>query len=216
MDLVGARHGDLGERHRGLTGRRCLQVRPGRRYGGLFRPRYEQHAGAEQDSAAEERDANRRSLRLRAHTPHQHESANAQPPGEGRAGGEPGRAAKIGNPAAEADERRANEQGKGGAMHDRLFNNQQQLQPAALEKHAEALGLDVQGFKTCLDSSKYSDKITASLKEGQKVGVTGTPAFFLGYTQGDGAEVKAVKFLSGALPFTAFKDNIDKLLDTKK
>ncbi len=67
-----------------------------------------------------------------------------------------------------------------------------------------------------LDSSKYSDKINTSLKEGQKVGVTGTPAFLLGYTQGDGAEVKAVKFLSGALPFTTFKDNIDKLLDAKK
>jgi protein-disulfide isomerase len=110
----------------------------------------------------------------------------------------------------------ANEQAKGGAMHERLFANQQQLQPAALEKHAEVLGLDVQGFKTCLDSGKYSDKITASLQAGQKVGVTGTPAFFLGYTQGDGAEVKAVKFLSGALPFTTFKDNIDKLLDAQK
>ena len=110
----------------------------------------------------------------------------------------------------------ANEQGQGEAMHDRLFANQQQLQPEALEKHAEALGLDVQAFKTCLGSSKYTDKITASLKEGQKVGVTGTPAFLLGYTQADGAEVKAVKLLVGALPFDTFKDNIDKLLDTKK
>ena len=110
----------------------------------------------------------------------------------------------------------ANEQGKGGAMHNRLFQNQQQLQPAALEKHAEALGLDVQAFKTCLGSGQHTDKITASLKEGQKVGVTGTPAFLLGYTQADGAEVKAVKFLVGALPYDTFKDNIDKLLDTKK
>jgi len=101
-------------------------------------------------------------------------------------------------------------------MHERLFNNQQQLQPAALEQHAEALGLDGPGFKSCLGSGKYSDKINASLKEGQKVGVTGTPAFLLGYTQGDGTEVKAVKFLSGALPFPTFKDNIDKLLDAKK
>ena len=64
----------------------------------------------------------------------------------------------------------ANEQDKGEAMHDRLFHNQPQLQPAALEKHAEALGLDVQGFKTCLDSNKYRDKITASLQEGKKSG----------------------------------------------
>jgi len=110
----------------------------------------------------------------------------------------------------------ANDQGKGEAMHERLFNNQQLLQPEALEKHAEALGLDVQAFKTCLGSGKYTDKINASLKEGQKVGVTGTPAFLLGYTQGDGTEVKAVKFLVGALPFDTFKEHIDKLLDTKK
>jgi protein-disulfide isomerase len=110
----------------------------------------------------------------------------------------------------------ANEQGKGAEMHDRLFANQQQLQPEALEKHAEALGLDVQTFKTCLDSNKYADKVTASLQEGQKLGVTGTPAFVLGYTEGDGTEVKAVKFLVGALPFDTFKSNIDKLLEAKK
>ena len=110
----------------------------------------------------------------------------------------------------------ANEQGKGGDMHDRLFANQQQLQPEALGDHAKALGLDVPAFQSCLDSGKYTAQINASLKEGQSAGVTGTPAFFLGYTQGDAATVKAVKFLSGALPFNTFKDSIDKLLDAKK
>ena len=110
----------------------------------------------------------------------------------------------------------AHEQGHGRAMHERLFHHQQQLQPEALEKHAEALGLNVQAFKACLANGTYRDKITASLNEGQKVGVTGTPAFFLGYSQGDGAAVKAVKFLSGALPFTTFKDNIEKLLEANK
>jgi protein-disulfide isomerase len=110
----------------------------------------------------------------------------------------------------------ANEQGKGEEMYDRLFANQQQLQPEALGGHAQALGLDVQAFQACLDSGKYTDKINASLKDGQKVGVTGTPAFLLGYTQADGTEVKAVKFLSGAQPFDKFKEQIDKLLDAKK
>jgi len=32
----------------------------------------------------------------------------------------------------------------------------------------------------------------------------------------DKGTVKAVKFLSGALPFNTFKDNIDKLLEAKK
>ena len=109
----------------------------------------------------------------------------------------------------------ANEQEKGAEMHNRLFANQQQLQPEAFGKHAEALRLDVPAFQACLDSGKYTAKINASLQEGQNAGVTGTPAFFLGYTQANGTEVKAVKFLSGALPFDTFKANIDKLLDAK-
>ena len=82
--------------------------------------------------------------------------------------------------------------------------------------HAQALGLDGSAFQTCLDSGKYTTKINASLKQGQQAGVTGTPAFFLGYTQAGGAEVKATKFLSGALPFETFKAQIDQLLDTQK
>jgi protein-disulfide isomerase len=110
----------------------------------------------------------------------------------------------------------ANDQGQGEAMHQRLFANQQQLQPEALERHAQALELDASAFHACLESGKYTVKINASLQEGQQAGVTGTPAFFLGYTQADGTEVKAVKFLTGALPFTAFKEHIDKLLDATK
>jgi hypothetical protein len=94
----------------------------------------------------------------------------------------------------------AHEQGKGEEMYSRLFASQQQLQPEALEKHAQALGLEVLAFHGCLDSGKYTAKINASLKEGQSAGVTGTPAFFLGYTQVDGAEVKAVKFFLGRSP----------------
>lgn len=101
-------------------------------------------------------------------------------------------------------------------MHARLFASQRELQPEALGKHAQALGLNRSVFQACLDSGRYTAKINASLQEGQNAGVTGTPAFFLGYTQANGAEVKAVKFFSGALPFATFKDHIDKLLDAKK
>jgi protein-disulfide isomerase len=110
----------------------------------------------------------------------------------------------------------ANEHGKGLAMHARLFANQQQLQPETLERHAQALGIEASAFQACLDSGKYTATINASLQQGAKAGVTGTPAFFLGYTQADGSEVKAVKFLSGALPFAVFKEHIDKLLDTQQ
>jgi protein-disulfide isomerase len=109
----------------------------------------------------------------------------------------------------------AEEQGKGREMHQRLFANQRQLQPEALVQHAEALGLLTQTFRSCLDSGKYTGKINASLQDGGKVGVTGTPAFLLGYTQADGMEVRAVTFLSGAQPFSRFKEQIDKLLEAQ-
>jgi protein-disulfide isomerase len=110
----------------------------------------------------------------------------------------------------------ANEQGKLWAMYARLFANQQQLQPEALVQHAQALGLDEPAFQACLDSGKYTATINASLKEGQDAGVRGTPGFLLGYTQADGAEVRAVKFLNGALPFDTFKQTIDQLLAMKQ
>jgi protein-disulfide isomerase len=110
----------------------------------------------------------------------------------------------------------ANEQGKVWAMHERLFAHQQQLQPEALVQHAQAVGLNGPAFQACLDSGKYTAIINASLKEGQEAGVRGTPGFFLGYTEADGAEVKAVKFLNGALPFDTFKQTIDQLLEAKK
>jgi protein-disulfide isomerase len=110
----------------------------------------------------------------------------------------------------------ANDQGKIWAMHARLFAHQQQLQPEALGQHAQAIGLDAAAFQACLDSGKYAAKINASLQEGQNAGIRGTPGFFLGYTATDGTEVKAVKFLNGALPFDTFKQHIDQLLGAKK
>ena len=68
-------------------------------------------------------------------------------------------------------------------MHERLFANQQQLQPEALVQHAQAVGLAVPTFQVCLESGKYTRHINDSLKDGQNAGVRGTPAFCLGYTQ---------------------------------
>ena len=62
----------------------------------------------------------------------------------------------------------ANEQGKGEEMHSRLFAHQQQLQSEALGRYARALGLDMPAFQACLDTGKYTAKINASLKQGQR------------------------------------------------
>ncbi len=109
----------------------------------------------------------------------------------------------------------AGDQGKFWEMHDRLFANQNALAPEALLKHAEALGLDTTQFKECLDSGKHAAQIKAAMAEGQKAGITGTPAFLLGFIESDG-RVKATKKISGAVPYANFKATIDEMLSSKK
>lgn len=110
----------------------------------------------------------------------------------------------------------ANEQGKYWDMHEYMFANQQKLQPEALVQQAGALEMDLPAFDACLQSDKYDAKIQASMADGRKAGVSGTPSFLLGYTEAGGTQVKAMRFIRGAQPFDAFKDNIDKLLAAKK
>lgn len=108
----------------------------------------------------------------------------------------------------------AGDQGKFWEMQDKLFANQQALKQEDLIKNAEALGLDTAKFKQCLDSGKHAEEIKKRIAEGQKAGITGTPAFLLGFIGSDG-KVKAVKKISGAQPYAAFKEAIEGLLSSK-
>jgi protein-disulfide isomerase len=56
----------------------------------------------------------------------------------------------------------------------------------------------MEAFNACRSSGKFKDEILQDQREGQQIGVTGTPAFFING-----------RFLSGAQPFTAFKAIID-------
>lgn len=49
------------------------------------------------------------------------------------------------------------------------------------------------------------------MAEGQKAGISGSPAFLLGFVGSDG-KVKATKKIVGAQPYPAFKTAIDELL----
>jgi len=109
----------------------------------------------------------------------------------------------------------AGDQGKFWQMHDLLFANMKALSPEDLLKYAKTEGLDMPKFQQCLDSNKYAGEIRADMAEVQKAGITGTPAFLLGFIEQDG-KVKAVKKVSGAQPYAAFKDAIEGLLPQQK
>jgi protein-disulfide isomerase len=109
--------------------------------------------------------------------------------------------------AAEASEC-ANEQDKFWDYHDILFKNQQEWSP--LEKdavqtkfteYATTLGLDGGSFSECLSSGKMADKVKADLDAGNNAGVQGTPATFVNGM-----------LVSGAVPFSEFKAEIEKAL----
>jgi protein-disulfide isomerase len=112
--------------------------------------------------------------------------------------------------AAEAA-RCAGEQGKYWEMHDRLFAQAKTLGRDELPAHAEATGLDVAAFAECLESGQYADAVRADLADGGSLGVSATPTFFLGLT--DGKQIRQVRSIRGAQPYAVFKQEIDKLLD---
>ena len=105
--------------------------------------------------------------------------------------------ARPAHAAAEA----AGMQGKFWEMHDKIFADQRNLSPAAYEKYAADLGLDVEKFKKDSASAEVEKRINADYAQATKLGVTGTPAFFVNG-----------RFLSGAQPFASFKVLIDEEL----
>ena len=112
--------------------------------------------------------------------------------------------------AAEAV-RCAGDQGKFWEMHNRLFENQKALEP--WNGHAEALGLKVADFETCMKTDKHSDAIKADVKEAQKGGITGTPSFMIALSDPkDPKKVKGIVALVGAKPYESFKTDLDKAL----
>ncbi len=104
-------------------------------------------------------------------------------------------------PGAHAAAESANQQGKFWEMHDKIFENQRKLDDATYLVYAEEIGLDIPKFKKDLQSTQVKNRIGVDLAQAGKLGVTGTPAFFVNG-----------RFLSGAQPFTSFKRLIDEEL----
>ncbi len=73
----------------------------------------------------------------------------------------------------------AGKQGKFWEMEKKLFENYRALADDAYGKWAEELGLDVEKFKADMASPATQALITEEMKQAGKVGVRGTPTFFI-------------------------------------
>jgi protein-disulfide isomerase len=85
--------------------------------------------------------------------------------------------------AAKASEA-ASLQGKFWEMHDIIYDKQEEWSGSLNARdffvgYATTLGLDTKKFSVDLESKAIEDKILAEFKEGVKLGVQGTPTFFL-------------------------------------
>lgn len=99
----------------------------------------------------------------------------------------------------------AADQNKFWPFHDALFIEGAGLEPAALKKLAGTLELNQATFDGCLDSGRHAERVAKDSAEGQKLGITGTPTFF----------VNGVR-LVGAVPLANFQKVIDAELKAKK
>jgi protein-disulfide isomerase len=100
-------------------------------------------------------------------------------------------------PAARAA-RCAGEQGKFWEYHRGLMTGKGTLDDADLRGRAASLGLDAAAFAGCLTSGRHDEAIQASFRQGEALGVTGTPAYFVNG-----------RMLSGAQPYEEFARVVD-------
>lgn len=90
--------------------------------------------------------------------------------------------AEVTAEAAEA----AGAQGKFWQMHALMFENQGQLDDAALLRYAGQLDLDVARFRRELGERVHADRVREDFMLGIRSGVNGTPTFFINGVRHDG------------------------------
>jgi protein-disulfide isomerase len=103
-------------------------------------------------------------------------------------------------PAARAS-RCAGEQGKFWEYDHDLMTQPGSLDDADLKGRAARVGLRPESFASCLGSGRHDASIRASFEQGEAVGVSGTPGYFVNG-----------RMIAGALPYEEFARVIDEEL----
>jgi len=100
----------------------------------------------------------------------------------------------------------ADEQGKFWEMHDLMYGEQSKLAVEDLKQKAATIAeLDAEAFDECLDSEKYAQAVADDYRAGTRLGISGTPTFFING-----------RFVSGAVGIETFTEIIDEELEQHK
>ncbi len=98
----------------------------------------------------------------------------------------------------------AEERGKFWEYRELLYKNPPATTPEQLTSYASQLGLDPSDFRKCLDSGKFKAAVQKDEDEANRLGVQGTPTFFING-----------QFLSGAQSESEFVRIIDQELNQR-
>ncbi len=106
----------------------------------------------------------------------------------------------------------AKDQGKFWAFHDAIYaeeirdgqEHNGNLDREFFLKTAQALGLKVSDFTSCIDSNKYADQISKDQEDASAAGVNSTPTSFVNG-----------RLIKGAVPYEQFKAVVEEELAKK-
>ncbi len=93
----------------------------------------------------------------------------------------------------------AEEQGKFWEMAGQLLSHQPDLTTTSIEAGAVSLGLDMTKFRQTVADSRKQARLEQDMKLGERLGVTGTPTFFINGRR-----------FAGAYPLESFVDLLDQ------
>ena len=104
----------------------------------------------------------------------------------------------------------AGEQNKFWELRAQLIANAAKLEPDAVLGYAAQLPqLDIERFKSCVASDRYTEEIKKAAAEAGAQGISGTPSFLIGRASGDQVTGQLVV---GALPYDAFDRQLKEAL----
>lgn len=95
----------------------------------------------------------------------------------------------------------AGEQAKYIQMRDKIYNSNGEFDLNHLTSIANNINLDLNSFIFCVESERYASKINDDFLDAEKLGVNGTPTFFINNIK-----------IAGAKEFSAFSDLIENEL----
>ncbi|MBZ5575870.1 MAG: DsbA family protein [Acidobacteriia bacterium] len=102
----------------------------------------------------------------------------------------------------------AGEQNQFWPMRDKMGANPEQLDMTHLLAYAQEFKLNMDTFRTCMESGKYKAAIQKDVEVAMAIGANGTPSFVLGKSTKDGVDGELV---IGALPYQAFDQKLKEL-----